>query len=100
MLKLLFSARSRQDLIEIWDYIAADSVRQAEAVHERIYQCCEKLIDQPRIGHRRDDVKRGLRCLNTDGYVIFYRISPHHVGISRIVHHSRKHSTLTLDESP
>jgi toxin ParE1/3/4 len=99
MPKLLFSARSRQDLAEIWDYIASDSVRQADAVHERIFQRCEKLIDQPQFGHRRDDVKSGLRCLNTDGYAIFYRIAPHHVGISRIVHHSRKLSALTFDES-
>lgn len=96
MPKLHFSARSRRDLAEIWDYIATDSVRQADAVHERIYLRCEKLIDQPRIGHPRDDVARGLRCLNTDGYMILYRIKPTFVAITRIVHHSR--NLAALDE--
>ena len=100
MPRLFFSARSRQDLADIWDYIASDSLRYADAVHERIYLRCEKLIDQPGIGHRRDDVSPGLRCRNTDGYVIFYRVKPTHVGISRIIHHSRNLPALASDDFP
>jgi len=87
--RLLFSNRSEQDLADIWNYIASDSIRSADAVHERIYQRCEKLIDQPLFGHRRSDESPGLRCLTTDGYAIFYRLEPTHVGISRIIHHPR-----------
>jgi len=98
MPRLLFSARCRTDLVEIWARIAADSLANAEAVHERIHARCEKLIDQPKFGHPRNDVKRGLRCLNTDGYIIFYRITVHAIQVSRIVHHSRRLDRLTFDE--
>src|SRR4051812_33369240 len=97
MLRLQFSDRSRADLTEVWDRIADDSHRQADAVHERIYERCLQLIDQPKIGHRRDEVKRGLRCINSDGYAIFYRITGTIVRISRIIHHARNLSRISFD---
>ena len=100
MPRLLFSDLSRQDLAQIWDYIATDSTRNADAVHERIYQRCEQLIDQPLSGHRRNEVSPGLRCLNTDGYAIFYRAKPTHVGISRIIHQSRNLPSIDGDDFP
>lgn len=98
MPRLQFSDRSRADLAEIWDRIAADSSRQADAVHERIYERCLQLIDQPKMGHRRDEVKRGLRCVNSDGYSIFYRIAGTTVRISRIVHHARNLGHISFKE--
>ncbi len=99
MPRLQFSARSRADLAEIWDRIADDSHRSADAVHERLFERCLELIDQPRIGHRRDEVKPGLRCINSDGYSIFYRLAGDTVRISRIVHHTRHLGGISFDES-
>jgi toxin ParE1/3/4 len=99
MPRLQFSARSRADLAEIWDRIADDSHRHADAVHERLYERCLQLIDQPRIGHRRYEVKLELRCINSDGYSIFYRITGANVRISRIVHHSCHLGRISFDES-
>ena len=98
MPRLQFSARSRTDLAEIWDRIAVGSPRNADAVHERLYARCAQLIDQPKIGHPRDEVRPGLRCINSDGYVIFYRLTGGIVRISRIAHHSRHAGRLTFDE--
>ena len=89
MPRLQFSARIRADLAEIWDRIADDSHRNADDVHERLYERCLQLIDQSLMGHRRDEVKTGLRCINSDGYSIFYRLTGTTVRISRIVHHAR-----------
>lgn len=89
MPRLRFSTRSRTDLLEIWEHIAAESPRNAEAVYTRLCARCEQLMSEPLAGYRRDDVQRGLRCLNSDGYVIFYRVAKDHVRISRIIHHSR-----------
>ncbi len=98
MSRLLFSARSRTDLAELLAYISAESPANAEAVYERIYARCEKLIDQPKFGHPRNDVKRGLRCLTTDGYIIFYRLTQDEVHISRVIHHSHRLDHLSFDE--
>ncbi len=98
MARLQFSARSRADLAEIWDRIADDSHRNADDAHERLYGRCLQLIDQPLIGHRRDEVKTGLRCINSDGYSIFYRLTGTTVRISRIVHHARHLGCISFDE--
>lgn len=98
MPRLQFSDRSRADLAEIWDHLADRSSRPADAVHERIYERCLRLINQPNIGHRRDEVKRGLRCINSDGYPIFDRVSGTTVRISRIVHHARHLGRISFDK--
>lgn len=89
MLRLRYSRRSRADLESIWDYLAADSFRNAEAIFERLQVKCETLRTPPLMGHRRDDLRRGARCVNSDGYMVFYRSTSVLVLIDRIVHHSR-----------
>ena len=98
MPRLQFSARSRADLAEIWDRIADDSHRNADDVHERLYERCLQLIDQSLMGHRRDEVKTGLRCINSDSYSIFYRLAGTTVRISRIVHHARHFGLISFLE--
>ena len=100
MARLRFSACSRSDLEGIWERIAADSVRNADAVHERLYGRCLLLRSHPRCGHRRDEVKLGLRSLSSDGYAIFHRCVGMTVHISRIIHHSRDLTAIDFDEQP
>jgi plasmid stabilization system protein ParE len=102
MARLRFSARSHVDLDlnEIWDGIAIDSPRNADAVHEHLFLKFEQLLRQPLSGHRRDEVKRGLRSLGSDGFAIFYRYRGGEVHISRIVHQSRNLTALEFDEIP
>lgn len=100
MARLRFSAHSRADLEEIWERIAADSVRTADAVHERLYGKCLLLRGNPRCGHRREDVKPGLRSLSSDGYAIFHRCVGNTVKISRIIHHSRDLAAIEFDDLP
>jgi plasmid stabilization system protein ParE len=52
------------------------------------------------MGHRRDDIHRGTRCVTSDGYLILYRCSPEFISIDRIVHHSRQLDHLFTDEQP
>lgn len=98
MPRLRFSERSRADLENIHDWIALDSPRNAELVHERLCQKFEQLLQQPRSGHRRDELKYGLRCVNSDGFGIFYHYRRGVVGISRIIHHSRNLTANDFDE--
>jgi plasmid stabilization system protein ParE len=50
------------------------------------------------MGHRRDDVRRGVRCLNSDGYMILYRYTAATVRIDRVVHHCRHLPAITFDD--
>jgi len=99
MPRLRYSERSRDDLVAIWHFIATDSPRNAGAVLQRLHARCERLRHHPLIGHRRDDLLRGLRCLNSDGYMVFYRHTSRLVLIDRIIHHSR-HLPAAFPDSP
>ena len=100
MATLRYSELSRADLAAAWDFIAIDSPRIATLVLDRIYKKIERLRSQPLAGHRRDDIRRGARCLNCDGYLIIHRYSAGIVRIERIVHHSRHQSNIPFDEQP
>lgn len=89
MLQLRYSKRSRTDLEAIWNFIATSSEENAEAVLERLYVKIEQLRSQPLKGHRRDDLRRGIRCVNSDGFMVFYRCTSVLVRVDRIIHHSR-----------
>lgn len=100
MLTLRYSERSRADLASIWDFIAVSSPRNAVTVLDRIHDKIELLRLQPLIGHRRDDLRRGLRCMNSDGHMIFYRVAGRVVRIDRILHHSRDLSGIDFSSAP
>lgn len=100
MLGLRYSKRSRADLEAIWDFIAFGSPRNAEAVLDRIHEKIERLRAEPLMGHRRDDIRVGARCVNSDGYMIFYRSTAELVRIDRILHHSRNLTAVEFDEIP
>lgn len=89
MLELRYSKRSRADLEAIWDFIAPSSPQNAEAVLDQLYLKCEQLRSQPGMGHRRDDLRRGVRCVNSDGFMVFYRCTAVLVRIDRVIHHTR-----------
>lgn len=99
MPRLRYSERSRDDLVAIWQFIATDSLRNADAVLLRIHAKCETLRNQPLMGHRRDDLRRGLRCLNSDGYMIFYRATSGLVRIDCVIHRSRYLPALFPDSA-
>ena len=51
MSRTVFTARAREDLIEIWLYIAThNSEAVADRVYDSIEQSCRLLMDHPRLG--------------------------------------------------
>jgi toxin ParE1/3/4 len=48
--ELRISPRAREDLIEIWSYIADDSVTNADAFIEKLYEAIEGLGRHPGSG--------------------------------------------------
>jgi toxin ParE1/3/4 len=87
--RLFRTRRARQDLIDIWDHIAADNAKAADAVLDRIDKSCLGLLDHPHLGPARDDIRPGLRYLIVGDYVILYRVLDDGVEIVRVVHGRR-----------
>ena len=90
MRRVVFSAQSRRDLTEIWDHIAADSIRAADAIVAEVSDAARSLADMPGIGHVRADVKDPrYRFWAVRKYVMAYRHTSRTLTVVRVIHGAR-----------
>jgi toxin ParE1/3/4 len=80
---------ARSDLDAIYDYIARDNPRAAEALLDKIRTRFRLLAEQPSIGRTRPELAPRLRGLPVGNYLIFYRPTDDGVEIARVLHGSR-----------
>lgn len=80
---------ARQDLIDIWRYIAPNDLAAADALLDRIDEKCALLARHPRLGVERSDIRPGLRYLVVGAYLILYRIIEDGIEVVRVVHGRR-----------
>jgi toxin ParE1/3/4 len=88
--KLYLTARARQDVLEIEEYIAIDSPQAAVKFTDRLEQRWLSIKDNPNIGRKRTDLIPDLRSVLEGDYFIFYRIVDKTIEIVRIVHSARE----------
>lgn len=81
--------RARQDLLNIWQYIASDNEQAADQFIDLVRQHFEILGRNPRVGRRRDELRRGYRSFPVGNYLILYRIIDSGVCVMRVVHGRR-----------
>lgn len=86
MSRISLTVDARQDLADIYDFIANDNITAADKQIRRLQERWRVLVDQPRIGTKRSDIYPDLRSLTEGNYVIFYRIIPSEIQIVRILH--------------
>jgi antitoxin ParD1/3/4/toxin ParE1/3/4 len=73
MNEFAFHPEAEADLIEIWDFIAEDSVDAADRVRDDIFATIRRLVRTPNQGHRRNDLtSRPLRFWRVYDYLIAY----------------------------
>lgn len=76
------SPLARQDLLDIWEFIARDNIDAADRLHEAAFRSFERLVGMPEIGTLRqfnNPVLGDLRFWPVPGfrrYLIFYRSTP------------------------
>jgi plasmid stabilization system protein ParE len=85
--------RAHQDLDEIWNFIARDSIDAANRVESAILRACGIVATNPLIGRRRPDVtKRPVRfsvVTRYPNYIVVYRPDTKPIQIIAIVHGKR-----------
>ena len=81
--------RARQDLIDLWQYVARDDEVAADRLLDDIDRACRSLSQNPALGPARDDIRPGLRYYVLGTYLILYRILDDGVEIVRVVHGRR-----------
>ena len=75
MSRVVFTTRAREDLLDIWLYVAAyKSEAVADRILDRIEQSCRLLADHPQLGRARPEIqpntlarRRALACPLRDG---------------------------------
>ncbi len=89
MAVVTFSPKSRQDLLDIGDYIAKDSRANARSFVGKLIEQCKRIGDAPLGYAGRQDLALGLRMAALGRYVIFFRVIDGAVRIERVLHGAR-----------
>jgi plasmid stabilization system protein ParE len=85
-----FHPEAEADLIEIWDFIAEDSIDAADRVRDNIFAAIGRLVQTPSQGHRRNDLtSRPLRFWHVYDYLIAYAPDEHPLLVLAVLHGRR-----------
>lgn len=89
MLKIVQTVLAEQDLTDIWVYTSEEwSLAQADTYLDEIASVILTLTEHPRLGHARDDLKKGYRALPTNQHIVFYKVLEDEIQIIRVLHKS------------
>jgi toxin ParE1/3/4 len=94
MPRIVVSPLAQADIDEIWDYIARDSIPNADRFVDRIEKRFDFLADNPGVGVARDDLRPGLRRFTHARYLIYYRPARGGIEVVRVVHGARDEDAL------
>ncbi|MBU3888468.1 type II toxin-antitoxin system RelE/ParE family toxin [Methylosinus sporium] len=90
MAKLHYTRRAREDLIDIWLYIAPrNSDALADAIYDRIEESCARLAQHPQLGRTRPEIAPDARALVVERWLALYRLTDYGAQIVRIVDGAR-----------
>ncbi|MDP2824120.1 MAG: type II toxin-antitoxin system RelE/ParE family toxin [Sulfuritalea sp.] len=89
MVAVTFSPKSRQDLLDIGDYIGKDSRANARRFVGKLMEQCQRIGNAPLGYTGREDLAPGLRMAAIGRYVIFFRLIDGTVRIERVLHGAR-----------
>jgi toxin ParE1/3/4 len=99
--RLIWAPAAEYDLIGIWHYYArVGSPGVADRLLGDIRQVANRMAQQPfLLGRARDDLRPGLRSVQSQPYLIFYRVDEKTVEVSRVLHGRRNlKAILAADE--
>lgn len=88
--QLEFTEIAEQNLLDIREYIALDSERNADLFLGELNNKIHSILDIPYSGVAKDEVRKGARCIFHGRYNIYYEIQDDVVLILSILHGSRE----------
>ncbi|MBW4552489.1 MAG: type II toxin-antitoxin system RelE/ParE family toxin [Aphanocapsa sp. GSE-SYN-MK-11-07L] len=94
MSRYVINVLASQDLNEIADYFAENSVEAGERFFHDFNRKCQQLVAFPNSGKSYKTIHPGLRGLSFEGYVIFYRLLDDGIEILRVVSGRRNFPSL------
>ena len=90
------SHEARDDLQEIWVYVANHSLNAADELEAAIYHACQDLANNPDLGHKRTDLTDEPVSFHLvrSHYLVIYHKSKGPLKIVRILHAARDVSQI------
>ena len=90
MNQYVLNVDAEQDLNEIWEYIADDSIDAADRWIAKLFDAFESLAQSPGIGHKREDLT-ALPVLfwPVGAYLVLYRVRAGWIEIVAVTQGSR-----------
>jgi toxin ParE1/3/4 len=85
------------DILEIWDYIADDSLDAADRWIDRLDVQFQLLATQPLMGRARPELEQALRSFPFGRYGIFYAPLADGIDVVRVLHGARDIDALFDD---
>ena len=90
MKPFVLTPRAEQDVSDIWDYIADDSIEAADRVLAALEITMHKLAKASGIGHMREELAdRRHRFFLVYSYLIVYRYETKPLQVIRVLHAAR-----------
>lgn len=99
MAQVTFSPKSRQDLLDIGDFIAKDNRSHARRWVGKLIDQCQRIGRAPLGYAGREDLAPGLRMAALGRYVIFFRVLDGEVRVERVLHGARNLPTVMASDS-
>lgn len=85
-LRLKWTRRALEQLVEAQDYIAQDNPSAAQQVGERIAESIRLLLTQPRMGHRGRVAGTYEWIVRRTPYFLVYKLQGNELIILRVIH--------------
>jgi toxin ParE1/3/4 len=82
------------DILDIWDFIADDSLDQADRWLDKLDDKLRLIATQPFMGRARDELAAGLRSFPFGRYLIFYVPIDDGIDVVRVLHSARDIDTV------
>jgi toxin ParE1/3/4 len=98
MARVVYSNAAKADLIEIWDYISADSVLQADRLIGKFRAKLEHLARWNTLGRPRPELGKDCRSYPFGKYCFFFRPIAPGIEVIRVIHSSRDLDQIDFPE--
>ena len=86
--------QAREDVLDIWKYIAADNLDAADRMADQFTATYERLARSPNVGADLSLLRPGLRAFPVRKYVIFFTRTSEGIDIYRVLHGARDWQTM------
>jgi toxin ParE1/3/4 len=94
MSRIVRTFPARDDLLQIWHYIAQDSVAAADRLIDLVEEHLQLISQNPFMGQSVEQYRAGLRQFTVGNYVLFYVPIDDGIQLIRVLHGARKFEDL------